>query len=393
MACRRPFNQNNFIRFERVYGGLTLAELQAQGIAALCNPADIAPPFNLQGIDGVINPILTWQYEASVFIDGFILYRNTTGINLEDSPYDVIDDPLDRTYTDTSTVVGTTYYYMIKATNGDVLSAPSNIISLTPLRIGIQFDGTNDFLDRTTDSINLGNDSNGDFSIYLDLKYTGSPSGTANRGIMQLRPTGGNFGVSMFAANSNNENTIQMSQGADSTFGTEIGWPGSRRQDALRHTYLFKKITHNGLNWQFKVDDALYTNPTIRNGRNLLKDYPTLDLVVNGVRIGRDWVGIFWQGVIGTYILTKPCLTDAQYDFLRNGGVANSAAAKTLGIGISGVDTIGVGGITTLVIRWVKMNEVYLSGGNYFVREEVTNNNFYAQLTNFATPSNPFVNL
>jgi surface protein len=131
MACRRPFNYNNFIRFERVYGGLTLAELQVQGIAALCNPADIAPPFNLFGEDTIGDPVLTWDYEASGFIDGFILYRNTTGINLEDSPYDVIADPLQRSYTDLVTVSGTTYYYMIKATNGDVLSAPSNIVEVT----------------------------------------------------------------------------------------------------------------------------------------------------------------------------------------------------------------------------------------------------------------------
>jgi len=144
MACRRPFNGNNFIRFERVYGGLTLAELQAQGIAALCNPADIAPPFNLQGEDTISDPVLTWQYEASGFIDGFILYRNTTGINLEDSPYDVIDDPLDRTYTDTSTVVGIKYYYMIKATNGDVLSAPSNMVIITVISFLIDYDPNNE---------------------------------------------------------------------------------------------------------------------------------------------------------------------------------------------------------------------------------------------------------
>jgi len=169
MACRRPFNQNNFIRFERVYGGLTLAELQAQGIAALCNPADIAPPFNLFGEAAFGDPYLTWEYEAGGFIDGFILYRNTTGINLEDSPYDVIADPAQRDYTDLVTVPGTIYFYMIKATNDGNLSAPSNIIQLTTLNpfifeINNSLGSGNDFTLPFVDNVNLVLDAD----LYID---------------------------------------------------------------------------------------------------------------------------------------------------------------------------------------------------------------------------------
>lgn len=128
MACRIPFNRNNFIRFERVYGGLTIAELQVHGIAALCNPADVAPPYDLVATGGIDQIDLTWTFEGGLN-DGFIIYRNTTGVNLLDSPLEVIAVKTDRSYTDTSAITGTLYYYQIVATNNGNLSALSNIAS------------------------------------------------------------------------------------------------------------------------------------------------------------------------------------------------------------------------------------------------------------------------
>jgi hypothetical protein len=140
-ACRRPFNRNNFLRFERIYGGLTIAELQMQGISALCNPADVAPPYSLVATGGVqIN--LTWIFEGGAN-DGFIIYRNTTGVDLLNDPLEVIAVAAQRTYTDTTAVAGILYYYLIVATNEGNLSSPSNIATATLLSFLFILDPSN----------------------------------------------------------------------------------------------------------------------------------------------------------------------------------------------------------------------------------------------------------
>jgi surface protein len=128
MACRRSVNKNNLLRWERVYGGLTIAELQAQGIAALCNPADVAPPFDLVATGGFDEIVLDWQYEGQN--DGFIIYRSTDNVNF--SILDAVTEAI-RDYTDTTAITSVLYYYYIVATNGTFTSAPSNTASAESL--------------------------------------------------------------------------------------------------------------------------------------------------------------------------------------------------------------------------------------------------------------------
>jgi surface protein len=128
MACRRSVNKNNLLRWERVYGGLTIAELQAQGISALCNPADVAPPFDLVATSGIDEIVLDWQYEGQN--DGFIIYRSTDNVTF--SILDAVTEAI-RDYTDSTATIGIIYYYYIVATNGTFVSAPSNTASAESL--------------------------------------------------------------------------------------------------------------------------------------------------------------------------------------------------------------------------------------------------------------------
>ena len=76
---------------------------------------------------------LNWTASTSSGVAGYNIYRGT-GSGAESTTAINSGGPVTGTsFTDVNTVSGTTYYYVIKATNGSTESAPSTEVSATAL--------------------------------------------------------------------------------------------------------------------------------------------------------------------------------------------------------------------------------------------------------------------
>lgn len=329
---------------------------------------------------------LSWTDNSNSEI-GFLIQRDTDV--LFNNPVETQITVNETSYQDTYLMNGIKYYYRVKATGGGSDSEWSNIDSSTTNSQGVETDGINDYIYNADDPINLGNNENGDFSLVFKMKPNYNTGGTAKKQYLHLIGSG-NFGVSIFDEYTGTRTQhIQVSQG---NVLTEITFVGAGRLDGESHYYHFKKSTHDGLNWRWYTDDTYYDNPAISSSRNFLKENPLLDLEVTGFRWATSWTNSnLWDGILGWYILTKPCLNDAQNSFLKSGGLPNSPESRAIGLGVSGIDTIGVDGITTLVVRWVKCNQLFEKENLFYVKEEVTSDNHYGQLMNFTDPENALV--
>jgi hypothetical protein len=76
---------------------------------------------------------LSWAASTSSGITGYNIYRGTSSGAESTTPLNTVGPVTGLSFTDVNTVSGTTYYYVIKATNGSTESAASTEVSSTAL--------------------------------------------------------------------------------------------------------------------------------------------------------------------------------------------------------------------------------------------------------------------
>lgn len=76
---------------------------------------------------------LNWAASASSGVTGYNIYRGTSPGGESSTPLNTGGAVTGTSFTDVGTVSGTTYYYVIKATNGSIESPPSTEASATAL--------------------------------------------------------------------------------------------------------------------------------------------------------------------------------------------------------------------------------------------------------------------
>lgn len=76
---------------------------------------------------------LSWGASPSSGVTGYNIYRGTSPGGESSTPLNTGGPVSGITFTDTTTVSGTTYYYVIKSTNGASESSPSTEVSATAL--------------------------------------------------------------------------------------------------------------------------------------------------------------------------------------------------------------------------------------------------------------------
>lgn len=76
---------------------------------------------------------LTWTASTSTGVTGYNIYRGTAPGAESSTPLNTGGPVTGTTFADTTTVSGTTYYYVIKSTNGFTESGPSTEISASAL--------------------------------------------------------------------------------------------------------------------------------------------------------------------------------------------------------------------------------------------------------------------
>jgi fibronectin type 3 domain-containing protein len=111
-----------------VVSAVNAAGESANSAEVSATPKGSAPPVptNLAAIAGNAQVALTWT--ASSGATGYNVKRSTT----TGGPYTLIASPTSTSYTDTTVTNGTTYYYVVSATNANGESANSSEISATP---------------------------------------------------------------------------------------------------------------------------------------------------------------------------------------------------------------------------------------------------------------------
>ena len=102
-----------------------LGGLSRSGSVTVESPAPAPTSLAVSAADG--SPVLTWS--ASTAATGYTVKRSTT----PGGPYAILATNVTGTsYTDTSAVAGTTYYYVVVATNAAGESAATSTVSATP---------------------------------------------------------------------------------------------------------------------------------------------------------------------------------------------------------------------------------------------------------------------
>jgi hypothetical protein len=100
-----------------------------RGLVVLYQNAVPAPPTNLTAVAGAGQVALSWS--ASPGANTYTVKR----AEVSGGPYGIVATSLaDTTYTDTNVINGTTYYYVVTATNVTGESAPSNEVMARPAR-------------------------------------------------------------------------------------------------------------------------------------------------------------------------------------------------------------------------------------------------------------------
>jgi hypothetical protein len=141
MACVNRSNSNNFLRWNKVVGNLTLAELQANGMPLACDNISVDVPLNLTISEiGADYLTLTWD-SNSQNID---VYKSSDGV-----AYSLLTSltNAEQTYSDTGLSSGT-YHYKVRSV-GYINSAFSNVVTATTLYdfyAALQPDGVNDWM-------------------------------------------------------------------------------------------------------------------------------------------------------------------------------------------------------------------------------------------------------
>jgi fibronectin type 3 domain-containing protein len=97
--------------------------------APTCTPPATPTGLTATAVNGSI--ILTWT--ASIGASSYSIYKNTTG----SSTYTLVNATAQVTFTDSSVVNGTKYYYVVIASNGSCSSANSMQVTVTPACVAL----------------------------------------------------------------------------------------------------------------------------------------------------------------------------------------------------------------------------------------------------------------
>jgi fibronectin type 3 domain-containing protein len=99
---------------------------------ASAKPACTPPsaPTNLLATPGDSKVALSWTAPATGTVKSYTVTRTTSGADAHTD----IPVPTGTTYADSLLVNGTTYYYVVSASNGTCLSSPSTVVSATPVQ-------------------------------------------------------------------------------------------------------------------------------------------------------------------------------------------------------------------------------------------------------------------
>ena len=278
----------------------------------------------------------------------------------------------------------TTYYFRIKAGAGSQESGYSNVAAAKTLGLGLLKDSTNDYI-RSSKTFNLGTD-NFSVLVYLNPDFLG-PNPSNPSIIFESEVSNGGYGISVSSVSNGNTSLI-VRNANNSRKGQVTGTVLALNERSL---LVLSKITSDATQWSI-YKDGISVNTSSQDNSLISSDATQLKNETWGVR-GTN--SLYYGGKCGEVAIFQPELTVSQNAWIKDidGSVKDltTTQAKAQGIGISGVDTVGVGGITTLVVRQWRFDKVTEYGGIYYIREEITNDDLYAPLTNFADPANAIV--
>jgi fibronectin type 3 domain-containing protein len=94
----------------------------------VCTPP--SAPTNLLATPGDTKVTLSWTAPTTGTVKSYVVERTTAGADAHTD----IPAPAATTYSDSSLVNGTTYYYVVSASNGSCLSLPSTVVPATPIQ-------------------------------------------------------------------------------------------------------------------------------------------------------------------------------------------------------------------------------------------------------------------
>lgn len=379
--------------------GTAISELFTLDVDLECADSPEAPTLLIASNATSEEIDLNWTSNSNGEESGFGVERSLSQLG----PFSLIGTTLTGVvaFTDTSLSSDTEFFYRVRAL-GAIPSAYTNIASAKTLGFALTLDGVNDVMNNTTDKLILGDGQSAanNFTIAAVLKCTSNGS-TAGASVAQTANGGFYLG---YDGNAAEKVGVDLFVREDSSSGARFGNAISDHTVAAGQEFGVSRFiacdrisnTING-NWLSYMNGSEIT--MVQGSGNLLAATVIAleDITFGGI----GFANFEYGGIIDNAMVFQPELTLAQKDFIFNGNAENvkdprTAEAKTQGIGVSGVDTIGVGGITTLLLRYWRFNQLFKSGGadygfttkqsgiDAFIKEEITNDNNYAVDANYA---------
>lgn len=154
------FSLNNFATAANLYFGPTWASVAVGQSSPPATPASLSAT----GVSGEV--LLSWSASS-----GAASY-NVKRATISGGPYSTIANPAATSFTDTSVVNGTTYYYVVSALNGSGESANSTQVSATP-QLGMPASGG-------IISFNIADPKNSNENVLNAADYAGAPGARTN---------------------------------------------------------------------------------------------------------------------------------------------------------------------------------------------------------------------
>ena len=274
-----------------------------------------------------------------------------------------------------------------------------SLVSVTPnVNNVVFFDGINDRLQVTGNKLTLGDNStpDNDFTIMWVMK-SNLVSGTKSGGILiadaELFGTC-NFENFVSVASNQIKISVVIRGSAAQYTRTQSETQFNSIDVTIPHVIAYDKIGRDSIDHKIRIDG----DSAISVG----SPFDTMDtgdvVSFENIQIGNNssTSGYEYDGVYGKMMIFQPPLTNSQYTYLYNGDARDvldptTIEAKSNGIGVDGVDIIGVDGITTLVKWFMENDESFENAGNYYLRESVSNNNNYALAVNYLDAENDLI--